>query len=97
MITRKNSRRAIFAALKPGGVFGIVDHHAQPGRGVEDCHGVHRIEKGNVIAEVSAAGFRLEAESDMLENPADPCTGQVHEKDIRDRTHRFVLKFRKPG
>jgi predicted methyltransferase len=92
---RAAMNEAIFAALKPGGIFGVIDHHARPGRGLEDCHAVHRIEKRCVVEEVTAAGFRLEAESDLLENPEDPCTGQVHEKDIRDRTHRFVLKFRK--
>ena len=46
--------------------------------------------------EVTAAGFELQAESDALENPEDPCTEQVHGKEIRDHTHRFVLKFNKP-
>jgi predicted methyltransferase len=94
---RPAMNKAIYDALRPGGTFGVIDHHARPGRGTEDCHGIHRIEKSVVVEEVGAAGFRLEAESDILENPDDPCTGQVHEKDIRDRTHRFVLRFRKPG
>lgn len=85
--------KAVFDALKPGGIFAVIDHHARPGRGTEDCHAIHRIEKKVVVDEVTAAGFKLEAESDVLENPEDPCTGQVHAKDIRDKTHRFVLKF----
>ena len=88
---------AIRAALKPGGIYGVIDHHARPGRGLEDCHEIHRIEKQAVVEEVTAAGFVLEAESDLLANPDDPCTAQVHGKDIRDRTHRFMLKFRKPA
>ena len=92
---RPAMNKAVFDALKPGGIFALIDHHARPGRGTEDCHAIHRIEKKVVIDEVTAAGFRLEAESNILENPEDPCTTQVHEKDIRDKTHRFVLKFRK--
>jgi predicted methyltransferase len=92
---RPAMNKALYDALKPGGVLAIIDHHALPGRGTEDCHAIHRIEKKVVVDEVTAAGFKLEAESAILENPEDPCTGQVHEKDIRDRTHRFVLKFRK--
>lgn len=89
--------RAVFDALKPGGVFGVIDHHARPGRGTEDCHAIHRIEKQVVVDEVTAAGFTLEAESDVLAHPEDPCTSDVHPRDLRDRTHRFVLKFRKPS
>ena len=87
--------RAVFEALKPGGIFGVIDHHAQAGHGTDDCQTIHRIEKQVVIDEVTAAGFDLESESDCLENPDDPCTEQVHGKEIRDHTHRFVLKFRK--
>jgi predicted methyltransferase len=93
---RPKMNKAMFDALKPGGILGIIDHHALPGRGIGDCHAVHRIEKQVVMEEVTAAGFRFEAETDLLANPGDPCTGMVHEKEIRDRTHRFVLKFRRP-
>ena len=86
---------AVFEALKPGGIFGVIDHHAQAGHGIDDCQTIHRIEKQVVIDEVTAAGFQLASESDCLENPDDPCTEQVHGKEIRDHTHRFVLKFRK--
>jgi predicted methyltransferase len=87
---------AVFDALKSGGLFGVLDHQSLPGRGTEDCQPIHRIDKQVVIDEVTAAGFILDAESDILANPDDPRTGQVHVKEIRDRTDRFVLKFRKP-
>ena len=87
---------AVFDALKSGGMFGVLDHQSGPGRGTEDCQTIHRIDKQVVIDEVTAAGFELEGESDILANPDDPRTGQVHAKDIRDLTDRFVLKFRKP-
>lgn len=93
---RPAMNKAVFDALKSGGLFGVLDHQSQPGRGTEDCKSIHRIDKQVVIDEVTAAGFELEAESDIFKNPDDPRTGQVHAKDIRDRTDRFVLKFRKP-
>jgi predicted methyltransferase len=87
---------AVYEALKSGGVFCVLDHQSQPGRGTEDCQSIHRIDKQVVIDEITTAGFELDGESDILENPDDPRTGQVHGKDIRDQTDRFVLKFRRP-
>ena len=57
----------------------------------------HRIQKGVVVDEVRVAGFELEDETSLLENPDDSLETMVHEKSIRDRTHRFVLKFQKPA
>lgn len=96
-VDRAVMNRALYAALKPGGILGVIDHHARPGRGAEDCHSIHRVDRQLVVDEVTAAGFVLEAESDLLANPDDPCTEDVHPKGIRDRTHRFMLKFRRPG
>ena len=94
---RPAMNQAVFEALKPGGVYGIQDHHAQAGHGTEDCHELHRIEKQSVIDEVTAAGFELMDESGVLENPDDPCTQMIHEKGIKGRSSRFLLKFVKPS
>ena len=75
----------------------MIDHHAAAGHGTGDCKTLHRVEKSVVIDEVTHAGFVLEAESDLLESADDPLTGGVHTPDTRDRTHRFMLRFRKPG
>jgi predicted methyltransferase len=96
-VDRAAMNQAVFAALKPGGIFGVIDHHARPGRGAADCHAIHRVERQLVIDEVTAAGLVLEAESDLLANPDDPCSEDVHPRGIRDRTHRFMLRFRRPG
>jgi len=89
--------RAVFDALKPGGIFGVVDHHAQPGSGTRDVRSIHRIDRQVVVDEVVAAGFVLEAESDLLAHPEDMRTGNVFDDALRGRTDRFVLRFRKPG
>ena len=93
---RSAMNRSIFDALITGGIYGILDHHAKSGHGINDCHSIHRIEKNFVIKEVEASGFILEDELNSLENHDDSLTSMVFEKEIRDRTSRFVLKFRKP-
>ncbi|NKB43824.1 MAG: SAM-dependent methyltransferase, partial [Alphaproteobacteria bacterium] len=95
-IDRATMNRAIYKALKPGGIFGIVDHHAAPGMGISDVRGNHRIERHVVVDEVTAAGFELVGETDVLENLEDPLNVIVFQPDLRGDTHRFVLKFQKP-
>jgi predicted methyltransferase len=89
--------RAVFAALKPGGVFLVVDHVAQPGSGLRDTDTLHRIDPAIVKAEMAKAGFVFAGESKLLANPADDHTLKVFDKAIRGHTDQFVYKFRKPG
>jgi len=88
---------AVFKALKPGGLYVIVDHAGRPGTGMTETDTLHRIDVETVKQQVTAAGFKLEAESDLLANPADPKDIQVFDKAIRGQTDQFVLKFRKPA
>jgi len=69
---RAAMNKAIYKALKPGGIYGIVDHHAAPGMGITDVRGNHRIERYVVVEEVLEAGFELAEETDVLENLNDP-------------------------
>jgi predicted methyltransferase len=87
---------AIFSALKPGGVFMVIDHVALPGASGTAPTTLHRIDPETVKAQVLAAGFKLEAQSEILKNPADPHTEKVFAPDIRGHTDQFVFKFRKP-
>ncbi len=88
---------AAFAALKPGGVYLVIDHHAAAGTGLGGAGQQHRIERRAAIEAITAAGFVLEAESDLLANPDDPLTASVFDPSIRGRTSQFMLRFRKPG
>lgn len=88
--------RAAFAALKPGGIYLINDHEGAPGSGTTQTNTLHRIESAAVVREVEAAGFKLEARSDILKHPADDHTGKVFDSGIRGKTDQFVLRFRKP-
>jgi len=85
-----------FRVLRPGGIYLIVDHEAAPGTGSSQTSTLHRIEDTVVRREVEAAGFKLEAESNLLRNPADNHTARVQDPSIRGKTDQFILKFRKP-
>jgi predicted methyltransferase len=88
--------RAVFAALKPGGVYVVLDHAAEPGSGLRDTETRHRIDPATVKAEVTAAGFKLDGESAILANPADDHTKFVFDPAVRGKTDQFLLRFRKP-
>ena len=88
---------AVFRALKPGGLYVIVDHHAAPGSGLADVNRLHRIDIEQVKREVLAAGFVLDGESDLLAHPDDPRTAIVFNPAVRGRTDQFMLRFRKPA
>lgn len=88
---------AIYRALKPGGVYLIIDHAAEAGSGLRDTETLHRIDPQSIRAEVTAAGFVFEAESPVLRNPDDSHSLRVFDPAIRHRTDQIVLKFRKPG
>ena len=88
--------KAVFAALKPGGIFFIEDHAAAAGSGLDVPDKLHRINEDIVKKEVESAGFKLDGESDVLRNPADDHTLLVFNPAIRGHTDQFLLKFRKP-
>jgi predicted methyltransferase len=96
---RGKMNKAIFAALKPGGVYGVVDSSAAAGSGTRDTEKLHRIDEDVVKQEVTAAGFKLAGESDVLRNPDDKRDWNSSPKAAAERrgtSDRFVLKFVKP-
>jgi predicted methyltransferase len=88
--------KAAYAALKPGGIFLIIDHAAAAGSGMRDTDTLHRIDPAIVKQQVEAAGFKFVGESKLLVNPADDRTKKVFDKTIRGHTDQFVYKFKKP-
>ena len=95
--TAEAVNRQVFKALKPGGIYLIVDHAAAAGAPLETADKLHRIDEALVKKEVEAAGFKLVAEDNkLLANPADDHTINVFQPAIRGKTDQFVLKFRKP-
>ncbi len=88
--------KRIFEALKPGGVFFIVDHNAAPGSGTRDTKALHRIDPEVIKKEVTAAGFELVEESKLLAHADDDHTKMVFTPGVRRLTDQSVFKFRKP-
>jgi predicted methyltransferase len=89
--------KKIFDALKPGGVFFVIDHNAAPGSGTRDTEELHRIDPEVIRKEVTAAGFRLEATSDLLKQESDARSGRISfAEGLRDTSDQSVFKFVKP-
>ena len=86
----------LYKGIKPGGTLGIVDHQAASGSPADTGNTLHRIDSAIVIAELEGAGFVLEGESNALANAEDDHTTSVFDPEIRGKTDRYVLRFRKP-
>jgi len=91
---RAQLNRAVFAALKPGGVYVVADHAGRPGTGISESTTLHRIEEAFLRSEIEAAGFRLAAAGTFLRNPADPRDKETPDPPMPK--DEFVLKFIKP-
>jgi predicted methyltransferase len=88
--------RAVFTALKPGGVYVVLDHAATKGSGIEATETLHRIDPARVKSDVLAAGFKLDAESSILANSADDRSKNVFDPSVRGHTDQFLFRFKKP-
>lgn len=88
--------RQVFEALKPGGLYIVLDHVAAAGAPADVTDTLHRIEPATVRREVEAAGFKFVAESSVLANAEDPHTAGVFDASIRGKTDQFILKFMRP-
>ncbi len=98
-VDRARMNRSVFAALKPGGSYCIVDHSARAGSGAGDAQTLHRIDEALVKREVTKAGFVLGAESPFLANPADARDWNASPRAAGERrgtSDRFALRFQKP-
>lgn len=92
---RAAMNKRVFDSLKPGGVYGVVDHAAAAGAGDSMSKNLHRIEKSLAVGEATAAGFKLAKETDLLANKDDPHDASAV-KEARGKSDRFVLRFEKP-
>jgi predicted methyltransferase len=88
--------KAVFAALKPGGYYIVLDHAAPAGTPINSANTVHRIDPAIVRSELEAAGFVFVAESKLLRTDKDDYTKNVFDPALRGHTDQFIYKFRKP-
>jgi len=96
-VDMKKFDKEVFDALKPGGVFIVIDHIAPAGSGISDTDTLHRIDPEVVKQEVEAAGFVFDGSSDALVNSKDPLNIKVFDPSIRGHTSQFIYRFRKPA
>jgi predicted methyltransferase len=85
--------KAVYAALKPGGVFFILDHQGAPDLTDAQIEKLHRINRGQVVKEVTSAGFKLADEGNFLRRPGDDHTKPIFDESIRGKTDQYALKF----
>lgn len=98
-VDRKKMNATIFAALKPGGLYGIVDHSGREGSGDKEVKSLHRIEESVVRKDIEDAGFVLVRESHFLRNPEDTMDWSASPStagEKRGTSDRFALVFKKP-
>jgi len=88
--------RAVYAALKPGGSFFILDHQGAPGLTDADIEKMHRINRDVVVKEVTSVGFKLAAEGNFLRRAGDDHTKPIFDPSIRGHTDQYALKFVRP-
>jgi predicted methyltransferase len=88
--------RHVYDSLKPGGIYFILDHQANPGTTEADIAKLHRIEKAQIIREVEAAGFELVGEGNFLNRAGDDHSKSIFDKSIRGHTDQYALKFVRP-
>ncbi|THD36550.1 MAG: methyltransferase [Sphingomonas sp.] len=89
--------RGVFNALKPGGTFFVLDHEAPPGTDLAGIARLHRIERAQVIREVTSVGFKLADEGTFLRRPSDDHTLPIFDKKVQGQTDQYALKFVKPA
>lgn len=94
-VDRAKMNERIFAALKPGGRYVVIDHSGRAGTGISEAKTLHRIDEAVVLDEVRRAGFILDAEGAFLRNPADARDDPSGHP--RVPTDKFALRFAKPG
>jgi predicted methyltransferase len=93
---RAHMNKAVFDALAPGGVYGVIDHtrrHNEPG----NAKNRRRLDPVMVIHEIEAAGFVFEASSSLHARPGDSLELEVGDEAVAGKTDRFTLRFRKPA
>ena len=89
--------KAVYAAMKPGAVIGVIDHVANSNSDTRaTVEKYHRIDPNVVKADFKRAGFVFVGSSDLLRNPADKHDVEVHDPSIAGKTDRFIFKFKKP-
>lgn len=95
---RDAMNKAVFAALRPGGIYGVIDHAARKGQGATVVKTLHRIEPATLRKDIEASGFVFDGEATFLRNPRDLKDWSANDagQENRGTTDRVVYRFKKP-
>ncbi|TXC71361.1 class I SAM-dependent methyltransferase [Sphingomonas ginsenosidivorax] len=88
--------RSVYAGLKSGGRYVVIDHAAAAGSGARDTESLHRIDPTLVVEDVLEAGFVLDAQSNLLANDTDTHAIRVFDPAVKGETDRFAYRFIRP-
>jgi predicted methyltransferase len=89
--------RAVYNALKPGGIFFILDHQGAADLTDAQIAKLHRINRDVVVREVTSVGFKLAGEGNFLRRPGDDHSLPIFDKAIQGHTDQYALEFVKPA
>lgn len=92
---RDRLNRSIYQALKPGGIYAVIDHTARHGEPETEANR-RRFDPVKAIKEIQSAGFVLQDYSTLHHRPDDQLTLEVGDERVTGRTDRWALKFIKP-
>jgi predicted methyltransferase len=84
--------KGVYDSLKPGGTFIVIDHVGIAG---QDNAKFHRIQIQQARDVLTKAGFKIDAESDLLKNPADDHTKGVRDPSVAGHTDQFLIRAKK--
>jgi predicted methyltransferase len=84
--------KGVYDDLKPGGTFIVIDHVGIAG---QDNAMFHRIQLQQAKDVLAKAGFKIEAESDLLKNPKDDHTKSVRDPSVAGHTDQFLIRAKK--
>lgn len=90
------TNKMVFDALKPGGLYVVIDHAAEKGTPTSVTAALHRIDPDLVKQDVLSVGFKLAVESNLLRHAADDKTQPTRETE-RGKTDQFMFIFQKPA
>ena len=94
--SRARVNRQVFAVLKPGGLYGVVDHTRRHME-ADDPENRRRIDPVLVIKELLDLGFEFVGYSDLHFRADDELEYEVGRRSVSGNTDRFTFLFRKPG
>lgn len=92
----KQALGKVLAALKTGGVLGVIEHAAPDGTNRADSAALHRVDEATTATDFASLGFRLADKSRLLQVKTDDRTIYWYQTPHQGKTWRLLHKYIKP-